>query len=109
MHFAVGLSGTLAFGFVVAAFLDDDAFGAAVVFLGSIGGGATTDPAPVIRRHPKSGERRMDVLRFGGNNSQAAQLKLIEKGEEIEIKEGGRIEKEIRLLPREDANAKPKL
>jgi putative SOS response-associated peptidase YedK len=26
---------------------------------------ATTDPAPVIRRHPKSGERRMDVLRFG--------------------------------------------
>jgi len=46
LHFAVGLSGTLAFGFVVAAFLDDDAFGAAVVFLGSIGGGATTDPAP---------------------------------------------------------------
>ena len=46
MHFAVGLSGGLAFVFVVAAFLDDDAFGAAVVFLGSIGGGATTDPAP---------------------------------------------------------------
>lgn len=26
---------------------------------------ATTDPAPVIRRHPQSGERRLDVLRFG--------------------------------------------
>lgn len=26
---------------------------------------ATTDPAPVVRRHPESGERRLDVLRWG--------------------------------------------
>jgi putative SOS response-associated peptidase YedK len=26
---------------------------------------ATTDPAPVLRRHPQTGERRLDVLRWG--------------------------------------------
>lgn len=26
---------------------------------------ATTDPAPVVRRHPETGERRLDVLRWG--------------------------------------------
>ena len=46
-----------------------------------------------------------DLFRLGGPDTSQAALK---KGEEVEIKEGDRIQKEIRLLPKEDANAKPK-
>jgi hypothetical protein len=50
----------------------------------------------------------VDMLRVSGSGAQAAQLKLIEQGEEIEIKEGDRIDKELRLMPKEDAGAKSK-
>jgi len=50
----------------------------------------------------------VDAFRVNPNNSQSEMLKLAERGEEIEIQEAARIEKDVRLLPREDPSGKPK-
>ena len=50
----------------------------------------------------------VDAFRVNPNNNQSEMLKLAERGEEIEIQEAARIEKDVRLLPREDPSGKPK-
>ena len=50
----------------------------------------------------------VDALRFSGADPMERLSKLAGRGEEIEIKEGDRIEKNLRVLQKEDANAKPK-
>jgi hypothetical protein len=40
------------------------------------------------------------------SNGMDAAKKLFARGEEIEFKEGDRITKDVRMLPKEDANAK---
>jgi len=50
----------------------------------------------------------VDAFRIGGNDPAETLSKLLERGEEIEIKEGDRMVKDLRMLPKEDANAKPK-
>jgi hypothetical protein len=50
----------------------------------------------------------VDAFRAGPGSGPDAMLKMLEKGEEIEIQEGARIEKDIRVQPKEAADAKPK-
>jgi len=50
----------------------------------------------------------VDFIRMVGDDTMETLRKLAERGEEIEIKEGDRIGKDLRVLPKEDPNAKPK-
>jgi hypothetical protein len=51
----------------------------------------------------------VDAFRLAGNDDSMETIrKLVERGEEIELKEGDRIAKDVRTLPKEDANAKPR-
>lgn len=49
-----------------------------------------------------------NVYRMAGTDSPEILGKMAARGEEIEIKEGGRIEKNLRMLPKEYADGKPK-
>jgi hypothetical protein len=51
----------------------------------------------------------LDALRtaYGGNEMDVFK-KLFDRGEEIEFKEGDRITKDLKVIPVEDPNAKPK-
>jgi hypothetical protein len=44
----------------------------------------------------------------GGGNEIDVFKKLFERGEEIEFQEGDRITKDLKVIPVEDPNAKPK-
>jgi hypothetical protein len=50
----------------------------------------------------------VDVFRMAVSDTVETLRKLAGRGEEIEVKEGDRIGKDLRVLPKEDANAKPK-
>jgi hypothetical protein len=52
----------------------------------------------------------LDVFQISGGNNNDADIfkKIFERGEEIEFKEGDRITKDLRVIPVEDPNAKPK-
>ena len=48
----------------------------------------------------------VNMLRAVGNDTIGTLRKMLERGEEIEIKEGDRLTKDLRVLAREDPNAK---
>jgi hypothetical protein len=54
----------------------------------------------------------LDVFQLSGSSSGGDVMdmlkKLFERGEEIEFKEGDRITKDLKVIPMEDPNAKPK-
>ena len=50
----------------------------------------------------------VDAFQIAGANEMDMIKKLFERGEEIEFKEGDRITKDLKVIPLEDPNAKPK-
>ena len=50
----------------------------------------------------------VEIFRFAGGGGQDFMRKLFDRAEEIEIKEGDRLSKDLRMLPAEEADAKPK-
>ena len=50
----------------------------------------------------------VDAFQISGANDMDRLKKLFERGEEIEFKEGDRITKDLKVIPLEDPNAKPK-
>ena len=54
----------------------------------------------------------LDAFQLAGASSSGDAMdmikKLFERGEEIEFKEGDRITKDLKVIPMEDPNAKPK-
>ena len=51
----------------------------------------------------------LDAFQIAGSGNETDMFKkLFERGEEIEFKEGDRITKDLKVIPVEDPNAKPK-
>jgi hypothetical protein len=80
----------------------------------SIGGGPAAEVTPDARYLIKGiapGTYRLiglNPFQLGWGFDNDGLKRYYPRGEEIEVKEGDRLTRDVKLLPREDANAKPK-